>query len=272
MNNLTPAQKTFTEALGSFPDRGTQAAEALKQWPEYDNLYQALCEMGEDILKHSGRFMHNPVSVLRKGDYYHLGINPGGDPGMENTPLEQEIREWSKKDTHAICAEHWKGQYQPTVKAVCREVGIEVEELCSSNLYFCRSRDEASIPLDPKKTLGAFWHVHEAVLDIVKPKCIFVFGTGEGKFPAILDLMRNSKGRPLSRIEEKTIKGDRGYSCRVVDGEYQGRPLKLIGIPHPSHGRVPTQAVLKQIADECRKAVGPQPVEREALAPVARLE
>jgi len=254
MNQLTPEQQRLSDALQSFPDKITE--ESL-DWPEGYKLYEALRNLGDAILKAPGRFLYNDISTLRQDDFYLLGINPGGKPEIENTPLFEEIRSWSQKSTHAIAVEGWNTTYQRTVEALCSAVGKELRELCSSNLYFIRTpgTDLLDATLSQLRAdFRVFWPVHEAVLDIVKPKCIFVFGADV--FSKIIQLMLNSKEKPLLKYKSRPLlpKYKGGCNCSVGEGERLGSPMKVIGMPYPKYGRQLTSQpmVLQKIAEECR--------------------
>ena len=261
--------KELYESLCSLPENLTNAPKE-----KLLTLWQRLSSLPKSVLEHPGRFMYNPVSALNSdNDLYLLGIHPGIDPNggpSEKLSLRDEIREWSKRSTHAIASEIWSGHdYQDTVKVLCEKIGKDLDELCASNLSFTRAKGKPDLTV-ALSMLGVkdsvFWPVHEAVLDIVEPKCIIVIGAGKPHkipdtvFRKVLHLMQSSKERPLLHTKEKTLCSDnKEYRWYVVDGEYQDRQMKLIGIPYPSHNRQLRyyEEVLEQIANEyqqiCKK-------------------
>lgn len=266
MSYLTPEQKTLADALVSFP-KATEASKSLEQgWPAGYNLYRALRRLNRDFLSYPGRFMYNPISVLREGKYYLIGKHPARNRNKtqkENMSLCKEIREWSENDTHAIVDEIWKNQYyQSTVKALCREIGAGLCGLCASNVYFCRNKIkkmETKIDMlaEAKKKIGTFWRIHEALLDIVRPAWIFVIGLDV--FHEILKFIRKPENKAKWLLYTgKTSISDGECNCTVVKAEYQDRPLMLMGIPCPSrrhnlelsrHQEVLKQ--IKQMVDAC---------------------
>jgi hypothetical protein len=276
MSHSTPKQSILAKALRAFPDKETQAAEVLSDaWPKGHNLYEALRALGDVRLKYHlqgelfddtilnipGRFMNSPISLLRKGEYYHLGINPGFDKTKkaDHAPLLDEICEWSRKERrayHAIVDECWGSDLQRNVLELCRAVGIKPRELCSSNFYFCRANKADEIHTAAKGKEDAFWNVHEAVMKIVEPKCIFVFSTAKDKYPKILELMGYKDDYELLPSDY-----DKKAQCKVACDTYQDRPTMLIGIPYPNHGRQLTHhpTVLKAIADKCHKFIADHP-------------
>jgi hypothetical protein len=265
MNEMTPEQERFAKALLSFPQKLPAPSQQEKEWAKYYNLYEALRKLG-DLLGDHGRFMYNPISALRKGEFYLLGIQPGDATKKEknegrDTSLRIDIHKWSKQSAHVVINEDWNTDYQDTVKALCREVGIDLYGLCVSNLYFYRKDKNKNLPYVTKNDASVFWHVHEAVLDIVKPDCIFFFFCGKDAYLKILILMRANKSSPFSPTEGNF--GNEKCKYKTAKGEYQGRPLTLIGMPCPNAivNRQPLleddQEVLeqmRQIVKECRTA------------------
>jgi hypothetical protein len=220
-------------------------------------LDEALWNLPEIIHKAPGRFLYSAKETLTKGDYYLLGINPGGDPLEEYEPLTYEIPKWFAKSDNAFLNEKWKpckllGQapYQLDVQTLCKKIGKDIDEyidedidkytrnVCASNLYFVRTKEESCLKFF-LKTLGLnksnFWGVHKVVLDIVKPACILVIGIG------VYDEIKELLGFPKKHTsyEKRSFNERDKLYWYVCDGHYPGSdtPLTLIGIPHPSSKR-----------------------------------
>jgi hypothetical protein len=254
MSGLTPEQEKlahekFRKALERFPERNAQVEKELKEaLSKIDNpyyaLYEALHGLGDGILNIPGRFMYNPISELKKGDYYHLGINPSVNPNKPKDKLLlcQRLREWSSCTEHAIEAEKWGNQTEHNAIHLCRGINAKLRELPASNLFFSSSKDTKSIPRIAKERVDLFLDVHKAVLEIVKPKCFFVTSTATEIYTKIVAFL----GLRMSRSSTPR--------CLVSDGEYQGRPMMLIGI-FPRGG----YANLHQAADMAIKFVKDHP-------------
>jgi len=246
--------KELFEALCSVPEKSLGVPKEKLQ-----TLWRCLCSLPKNVLGYPGRFMYNSISSLRKDKFYLLGINPGGDPEKENMPLRSEIREWFVWEKDASAFEQFgETPYKETLKALCFEIGKDLHDICASNLYFVRSTDQDSLMKGKKSTLyklglstsgKEFWPVHEALIEIVEPKCIFVIGSVT--FDNVFKLL-NSVGKILTRI--KKIPCGK-YVCNVA--ECKDKSLKLIGLPHPSaRGLRLSDYPMKQIADECSPAQG----------------
>jgi len=246
--------KELFEVLCSVPEESLRAPKEKLQL-----LWRCICTLPKNILGYPGRFMYNPISTLRKDDFYLLGINPGGDPKKENLPLRDEIREWLGWEKSASAFEQFGDTpYKDTLKALCFEIGKDLHDICVSNLYFVRSPDQDSLMNGKNGALyklgldssgKEFWPVHKAVIDIVEPKCIFVIGSGI--FNNVFKLL-NSEGKPMKRSKEIPCGK---YVCSVA--ERSDKSLKLIGLPHPSaRGLKLSDYPMKQIADECSPVQG----------------
>ena len=217
---------------------------------EHKRLYEALYSLPESILSASGRFLYSDISSLRPGKFYLLGYNPGGDPGKIITPLRDEISKWGTTNTNAYLDEVWRhspqaggSPYQRNVRELCDALGICPRDVCASNLFFTRSISAAALKVGKE---NPFWPVHEVVLDIVMPECILAIGLNT----------YSTIARLLEFNEKRTFHSGHGtWYCRVAEGQYRNRSLKLIGFPHFSRyslkGRV---NVLAQIAEECSRS------------------
>ena len=254
MSHLNPEQEKFVKALRSFPKETQKPDPQEKEWSKYYNLYEALRGLGDTFLGYYGRFMYNPISMLRKGDYYLLGINPGfkKDRKEDYTFLRDEIREWGedkKLAYHAMVKEHWDTDFQESVKALWRKIDRDLGELCASNLYFCSSTAEKKMPSLSEHEKNACLSVHKAVLEIIEPKCILVFSTGEEKYSMVLN--------SLDGLHEEEGLGPDACKCRVAVGEYKNRPTMLVGIPYPNYGKQLTNhpEVVTEIAKKCHEFI-----------------
>jgi len=259
MNKLTPEQERLANALQSFPDK---IMEAELDWPEGYRLYEALRNLPPKVLGVSGRFLYSDISTLKRGSstlgkcgYYILGINPGGKPDDYPVKLRCEIPLWFSKNENAYMDETWppcisKGAdpYQLDVKELCKTIGKNTREVCASNLIFERSNGTNNLcfsQLTQSFVRNIYWPVHKAVLNIVKPSVIFVFGITA--YRVILGILKKEcylypKNNEPSRC-----------SLYIADGHCQdGHSFKLFGIPYPKYGfRLVGHPFLQKISEEC---------------------
>jgi len=190
--------------------------------------------------------LYSAISTLKSGPYYLLGYNPGGDPSKISTSLKDQIQKCETEETNAFLDEFWAGseqhprysRYQLNVQALCDAIDIKTRKMCASNLVFVRSIRVADVgkkmedcwPIHSeraadvrKKMEDCFWPIHEAVLDIVMPSCIFAIG--QGTYRTVM--------QRLGFGERNTFESGHGsWRCRVSAGTYRNKPMKLIGFPH----------------------------------------
>lgn len=218
----------------------------------HEHLYAALRSLPEAVLNASGRFLYSDASTLRPGRFYLLGYNPGGDPGKIATPLREEINAWGAKATNAYLDEVWRhspepggSPYQQNVQVLFKAVGVCPRHVCASNLFFVRSLSAAVLKEKKEKI---FWPVHEAVLNIVMPKCLLAVGLNTYSIIA----------RLLGFRECTSFHSGHGaWYCRIAEGEHNGQPMKLIGFPHFSRYALRYHAeVLDWAAQECADLKG----------------
>ena len=249
MKQLTSEQQRLANAFQSFPDK---IKEDSLGWPEGYKLYEALLNLPPDVLKASGRFLYSDISTLKYGKYYLLGHNPGGNPKDYPICLKDEIRQWFAKNDNAY-DEKWernpKGQapLQIHVKTLLNAIGANLHDVCASNLYFARSRKAQSLEVYND------FSVHQAVLEIVKPDIIIAFHNAGGR--STYNLLLQEYMTKLKQIRQPIFidrDGSFDQHLTIAEGQYRGKPLKLIGLPHLTYfnpSKYPD--VLQKIAEEC---------------------
>jgi hypothetical protein len=255
--SAVPFGEQLYEAMRSLPEDALCATkEKLKV------LCKCLADLPSEVRNYSGRFMYNHISTLRQDDFYLLGINPGGDPEIIKEWLRDEVFNWLDWKKNQSAFDEFNSSYKRLLEELCKKLRREFHDICASNLFFVRAQREKDRKHGDKslsKTLrdfglkqngDKFWPVHQAVIDIVEPKCILVIGFGA--FDKIFKLMR-SLNKSLVLSDEKISCGK--YYRKIVTGEHEtGKPFKLIGIPHTStRGLRLEDYPLRQIADICSK-------------------
>lgn len=186
-----------------------------------------------ELTKRSGRVLYSAATSLRKGRVYVLGLNPGGDPNWFDGRIRDNI--FPINEENAYLDESWGGRQpgeHPLQKRISflveEQLGLNIRRVCASNLIFVRSQSAAKLS-DFKKTADLCWPAHEAILNIVRPEALIVFG--------------NSYNSPFSYLIEKVenIKwakdfpsGHGNWNCRLFEGELVGRHVYVIGLPHLS--------------------------------------
>jgi hypothetical protein len=202
----------------------------------------------EKLLDKSGSVLYSSYKTIQKGDFYLIGLNPGGS--AEQNPhetilkslneLEKDIK--IKKDYNAYTDESWDEKQRPEkvgnhplqrrIKFLMKELNLDIKKVCSSNLIFTRSsgQDGSNYPENANKC----WPIHEMILKIVKPIVILTFGNG---LISPYDYLwkkhfEQNKQKPIEQDPMKAGHRNWKYKCFNFESDY----LKclVLGIPHLS--------------------------------------
>ena len=197
-------------------------------------MLQDLKDQLASIANLQGEVMYSPASALRPGKLYLLGFNPG--TGGPATTIGEHLAESAQRTDNAWLDENWRGNLpsllQKRIRELFEKAGLDLMNTPSSNLIFATSNDASCIEYSLAHTC---WPVHEAVLDIVKPTTLLVFGNGDESPYAFL---RNKFG---GQHEQHTHYAT--FSLKRLTTKLCGRHTTVIGLPHPSRCKIPKLAV-----------------------------
>lgn len=136
-----------------------------------------------EVLNESGSILYSSHETLKSGDVYLLGFNPGGAGG---NPVEQSINTMLTNISNSYLDESWENHngvwangeapLQKRIQWVLESLGLNTRDVCASNLIFLQSREASDISFSLAKKC---WPVHEAILNIIKPKLIIAFGNSK---------------------------------------------------------------------------------------------
>ena len=184
-----------------------------------------------DLMSESGGILYSSHETLKKGDVYLLGFNPGGSGGPS---IEESVEEILSSEINAYLDESWsngngswgagEATLQRRIVYLLNELGLEPREVCSSNLIFVRSRDEAGVDYSLAKQC---WPVHEAIIELVQPKLILAFGNSDKSSYGYLRKLLNGK-------ENSEWSGHGNWDVKGFETELNGRDIYVAGIPHLS--------------------------------------
>lgn len=190
-----------------------------------------------DLLDRPGGILYSSHETLSKGDVYLLGFNPGGgDDGA--VKLADSIENMLVRTENSYLDEVWGdvsgrspggAPLQKRVQWLCETIGLQPRAVCASNLIFVQSRKAEDI--EYAALAKVCWPVHEAIIDIVKPKLILTFGNSEvSPYRYLYNILGGSE-------EDMSILPDakhgnwrvRGFSTSVA-----GQNIYVAGLPHLS--------------------------------------
>jgi len=216
-------------------------------------LEALLVHVSDDLqcwLRKSGDIFYSGRSTLMKGDFYLMGLNPGGDPAETNVVIEESLKKWQARqsDWSEYLDESWKAKgkapHQMRVHDFCEKLlRQDVRTIFSANILFVRTSKGGDLPRkgseEYETLLTDCLKVHRRLLSIVRPKIIVCLGNGpDSAFSKLKDWFKvlpkdvkdldfqnpNRKRKFYIRWFDKPIKPESGqeFDCRVV------------GVPHPS--------------------------------------
>ncbi len=184
-----------------------------------------------DVLSESGSILYSSHETLKPGDVYLLGFNPGGAGG---NPVEQSINSMLTNTSNSYIDESWENHngvwangeapLQKRIQWILESLGLNTREVCASNLIFLQSREASDISYSLAEKC---WPVHEAILNIIKPKLIIAFGNSAISPYGYLQSMLGGKEQYFpSGHGNWSVKG---FSCKI-----NGLPVYVAGLPHLS--------------------------------------
>jgi len=184
-----------------------------------------------DLLNEAGSILYSSHETLRPNDVYLLGFNPGGSGGNS---ISYSINRLLNNEQNAYLDECWKNPngswrkggapLQKRVDWLLKNIGYRTREVCSSNLIFFQSQNANNINYSLAKRC---WPVHEAILEIVKPKLIITFGNSNvSPFSYLHGL--------LGGVIEYTPSGHGNWNIKEFEATINNCPIYVAGIPHLS--------------------------------------
>lgn len=185
-----------------------------------------------DIMDRPGSILYSAHSTVSPGPVYLMGFNPGGSGGDS---LRRSVAKLPSRNENAYLDENWKNDQaswregasplQKRVIWLLEQLRLEPKTVCASNLIFTRSRGQDGVPYDLADTC---WPVHEAILEVVRPKLILAFGnSGVSPYNYLLQKLGGREDPPAES-------GHGSWKLKGFATTLEGRPIYVAGIPHLS--------------------------------------
>jgi hypothetical protein len=153
---------------------------------ELKGLLQEIRKELEPVLKKSGTVFYSGRQTLGNGNFYLMGLNPGGDPSEDTIGASLEKWEEYRPDWSAYIHDHWtktlgnegNAQHQRNVRYLCEEVLNESStNMFSANAVFLRSQNFSKLEISGE-FLSQCWKLHVRFLREVKPRVLICLGNG----------------------------------------------------------------------------------------------
>ncbi len=185
----------------------------------------------------NGEVIYSSKESLKKGKYYFLGLNPGGEGFITIKKDLDHLLE--KGDENSICDLDWnasKNEYDPgqsplqlSIKYLFNDIlKHEIHDVFATNLIFKTTNNSDSLNFG---LAGLCWGVHLLALSIVQPEIIITCGNGKNKsaFSFIADIYSGD-------IESHPLAGT--FCIKVSRIKILNHPILLIGLPHLSYFKI----------------------------------
>lgn len=195
------------------------------------------------LMNKRGGLLYSGLHTLAPGAYYLLGFNPGGAEHDPSAPtIEQDIETLrANMRRNAYVEECWgphkkpgDAPFQRRVQTLAQLLGVQLQDICASNLIFCKSSRSSDVPYP--QYADKCWPVHERILEIVSPQCIVTIGNSErwsaySYLKALL--LKTDKNETM--LVQIASSGHGRYSLKAFKARYNGRSFMVIGLPHLSY-------------------------------------
>lgn len=155
-------------------------------------LDQIALLLGEDLIDEPGGLLNSAESTLRSdgpSDIYFLGLNPGGEVERDYSILDGSPTIYESLALTRLGVSGWdqnwsreRASFEPgqapiqlRFKHIARFLKIAYGDIFATNLIFARSRRFKALA-GVKDRIEACLPIHKAMIDIVRPKRLWVMG------------------------------------------------------------------------------------------------
>lgn len=162
-----------------------------------------------------------------------MGLNPGGETGT-GPRLQESIDASLSRTVNAYLVPWENGVHehdgdgdsplQRRVQWLFQQLGYDLKRTLCTNLVFLQSKNEKGITWDDANDC---WPVHEAMLSIVEPRLILVYGNS-GFSP--YGFLHSRYGGEQCFMNS----GHGNWNLKAFKAKINGRDTAVIGLPHLS--------------------------------------
>ena len=202
-----------------------------------ENIKKILLET--NLQDYPGSIIYSADSTLKKGNFYFLGQNPGGNKEKKygkDTILNQLL--YSGEHNEYTQGE-WTGSkgklHQHNIKRMFKDLELDIEDIFSTNLCFIRSGHTETYNRNMDEDIRLFWPIHRYFLSIVKPNYIIANGAKARDF-------FKKEMKPINNLEKKRLKKCKRYNHTAESfegslkiGDTTLDKLVVLAIPHLSN-------------------------------------
>lgn len=203
--------------------------------------------LNKDLPLHTkGSILYTTFNTVQRGDYYIIGLNPGGNPGGPNDryPLYENMTLAKSLDA---CEDPKYNEYkknwrepedgplrlmplQKNINHIAENfLGKQSDEICCTNLIYKTTQKDIDLSNEFLDVANLCWKVHKLLLDVIEPKLIIAFGNQDKLSP--FSYIHKIAGNPKTK-EEHAFHWK--YRIKYFTGDIEGRKTHVLGLPHLS--------------------------------------
>lgn len=168
----------------------------------------------KDQLNESGGIFNSSINSLKKGKYYLMGYNPGGEVEKHKKyTLENDIDSFFESGGEnlwkQINSDGWSTNLKKNLQIFLKDyIGIDnPAEVFFTNLLFIRSNDSKSLDVENPRILAAhFWEIHKMFLNIIDPEVIIGIGYDNNKLSTYNFIKKHLKNLEELKVENSKLK------------------------------------------------------------------
>lgn len=187
----------------------------------------------QELLDRSGSILYSGHETIQPGTIYVMGLNPGGSDGPILSESIDGLLTNNKNAYIDVAWDNRAGEYpeggaplQKRIRWLLECLSCDPRNVIATNLIFVQSQDATGISYDLAERC---WPVHEALLNIVKPKLILAFGnSGFSPYGYI------QKRYGVEQAYEPEPSGHGDWTLKSFTTSIEGHSVYVAGLPHLS--------------------------------------
>ena len=167
----------------------------------------------------------SPSSTLRKGVYYLMGQHlHGAYRSMSRADAAEPA--WMNEYTHFISQADEAGEQRlrENLLWLTTALGSSMDKMCMSQFV------PNAVMVQQLEDAEPYWALHLEALRIVQPRVIITYGISDVSPFWFLYEQSEALGDSWDQVKA----GQGNWRCKTFTGQYQGRRVPVIGLPHLS--------------------------------------
>lgn len=214
--------------------------------------------LGDDLLKMPGGVFYSSRDTLKRGQFYMMGHNPGGQQNEKET-IDKDIHQWinrplSNWSAYFFSDDQWNDKGEVPHQRRVQELGElllgtgqGIRDIFSANAIFVRTPASHMLNILPFNSdyRERCWQAHKVFLGIVKPTLIVCLGNDENVNASSFSLMKKWTCTQDSNVTREDCRNQvyrrarylKWFDAKIALGSDEDQSTlfcRIVGVPHPS--------------------------------------